>query len=88
MDNRELQTMILCKLGQWLEITHAWLFQNQMKNFCLLEQDLVISAHIRLKIKCLFLLKVYVHKVSKVYKLLLMIKLQLEVEMAKLFYSM
>ena len=66
MDNRELQTMILCRLGQWLEIIHAWPFQNQMKNFCLLEQDLVISAHTRLKIKCLFLLKVYVHKVLKV----------------------
>ena len=48
----------------------------------------MISVHTRSKIKCLFLVNLFVPKVSNPFKLLPMIRFVLVVEMDKSFYSM
>lgn len=80
--------MRLSRLEQWLETTHASHSQNQMKNSCSLEPGQETSAHSKLRIRCLFSPNQYVLKVSRVSKLLPMIKSVLVVVMVKLFCSM
>ena len=53
----------------WSEIIHALLSPSQMRNSCLLVQDLEIFALSKSRTKCLFLLNLYVPKESKIFKL-------------------
>lgn len=68
--------------------THAWLSQNLERNSCLLVLALENSAASKLKDACLFILRMCAPLVSELSKLLLMTKSQLEVVMARFYFSM
>ena len=62
--------MKLSTLVQWLETTHALHSQNQMKNSYSQVQNQVISAHSKLRTRCLCSVNQSVPKVLKILKLL------------------
>lgn len=76
------------KLEQWSEIIHALHFQNQTKNFYLLDQNQETSVLSKWKTKCSYSVNQFVLRVSKMYRLLPMTRSVLVVVMAKLSYSM